>query len=157
MALWHLSSDNIFHSEFSTHKEQTQTIHQTAIGALHCSDRVEIWYPSCLSEGMGRHKPGNTWTVTRTIPLGWAPGRHDSSLWGIIGFIQTVSHKYIFLLQEVGRAIWKGNSWLKKKKIHQFLICENQDITMYSCRSFNPVQPYWVRNHFFSAQSWEQI
>lgn len=46
--------------EFSAHKEQTQAIHQTATGALHYTDRVEIWYPSSVSEGMGRDNPGNT-------------------------------------------------------------------------------------------------
>lgn len=46
--------------EFSPHKEQTQTIHQAAIRVLHYINRVEIWYPSCLSEGMGRDNPGNT-------------------------------------------------------------------------------------------------
>lgn len=46
--------------EFSAHKEQTQAIHQAATGALHYTDRVEIWYPSCVSEAMGRDNPGNT-------------------------------------------------------------------------------------------------
>lgn len=68
--------------KFRAHKEQTQSIHQAVTGVLRYTDRVEIWYPACLRKAIGRDNPGNACTVTRSVPLGSAPG-HDSSQWGL--------------------------------------------------------------------------
>lgn len=92
--------------EFRAHKEQTQSIHQTVIGVLCYTDRVEIWYPTCLREWEGTI-PGTCAQSPGLCPLGQALDDTIQANGVSTGFRQTAFPSRYFSITRGGKSYMK--------------------------------------------------